>query len=311
RDSMIGSLGAIDPAGLLQSFSSSKKTGLLTVENRDKALVVAFNNGKPTHCRMNRLKGYDAMVEFLVCWTEGIFVFRDKGTTQDLDETCSLDHSMDKILMNSALAQDHFNQILGLLPGGRNTILERVWNFETLWFKIEQRQLQYIDESKVGPQDKKNIVELVNLIDGLSTLDEVIKSYDKWPAHMIVKTVHVLLENKLVNVQQASLFRPLSIFQRIVAELQKSIGRDDNKALLQASLHYVHGDSAAANRFNIDSEGRVSVNLSQVKASGAPVSAVILELRRWMEAYLAYCRRQIDPQVVDHIVAKVVNGQVA
>jgi hypothetical protein len=111
-----------------------------------------------------------------------------------------------------------------------------------------------------------------------------------------------------VNVQQASLFRPLSIFQRIVAELQKTIGRDDNKALLQASLHYVHGDSAASSRFHIDKEGRVSVNLSQVKSSGAPVSAVILELRRWMEAYLAYCRRQIEPSVVDNVVAKVVNG---
>ena len=40
RDSMIGSLGAIDAAGLLQSFSTAKKTGLLTVENRDKALTV-------------------------------------------------------------------------------------------------------------------------------------------------------------------------------------------------------------------------------------------------------------------------------
>jgi hypothetical protein len=310
RDSMIGSLGAIDSAGLLQSFSTAKKTGLLTVENRDKALVVSFNNGKPTHCRMNRLKGYHGMVEFLVCWSEGIFVFRDKGVSQELDDQCSLTQSLDKMLLDSALAQDHVNQVLNLLPGGRNTILERVWNFETLWYKIEQRPLKYLDESTVSEEDKRRIVELVNLIDGLSTLDEVIKSYDQWPTHMIVKTIHLLLDQKLVNIQQASLFRPLSIFQRIVGELQKTIGRDDNKALLQASLHYVHGDSAAANRFNIDSEGRVSVNLSQVKASGAPVSAVILELRRWMEAYLAYCRRQIDPAIVDNIVAKVVNGQV-
>lgn len=308
RDTMIGSLGAIDTAGLLQSFSTGKKTGLLTVENRDKALVVAFRAGRPTHARMNRLRGYDAIVEFLVTWSEGIFVFRDKGSSQELDDTCSLDYSLDKLLLDAALAQDHFNKVLNMLPGGRNTILERVWNFETLWFKIEQRPLHFIDEGTVSSVDKKHIVELVNLIDGLSTLDEVIKSFDKWPAHMIVKSVALMLEHKLVNVQQASLFRPLSIFQRIVAELQKTVGRDDNKALLQASLHYVHGDSAAASRFNIDQEGRVSVNLAQVKASGAPVSAVILELRRWMEAYLAYCRRQIDPQLVDNTVAKVVNG---
>ena len=32
------------------------------------------------------------------------------------------------------------------------------------------------------------------------------------------------------------------------------------------------------------------------------------ELRRWMEAYLAYCRRQMDAQQVDTTVAKVVNS---
>jgi hypothetical protein len=52
----------------------------------------------------------------------------------------------------------------------------------------------------------------------------------------------------------------------------------------------------------------VSVNLSQVKASGTPVSVVLLELRRWMEAYLAYARRQLDPHLVDSLVAKVVHG---
>jgi hypothetical protein len=143
----------------------------------------------------------------------------------------------------------------------------------------------------------------------LSTLDEVIKSFDLWPGYAIIKSVHLLIDQRLVNVQQASLFRPLSVFQRIVSELQKTIGRDDNKALLQASLHYVHGDSPAASRFHIDHEGRVSVNLAQVKTSGTPVSAVLLELRRWMEAYLAYCRRQIDPHIVDNAVAKIVNGQ--
>lgn len=310
RDSMIGSLGAIDTAGLLQSLATAKKTGLLTVENRDKALIVAFTLGKPTHARMNRLKGFDAITEFLVSWSEGIFVFRDKGSSQELDEGCMLKQTLDKLLLDSALYQDQVNQILSLLPAGRNTILERVWNFETLWNKMSSRPLKYLDETPVSDREKQSIVHLANLIDGLSTLDEVIKSFDIWPGYMIIKSVHLLIEQKLVNIQQASLFRPLSVFQRIVSELQKTIGRDDNKALLQASLHYVHGDSPAASRFHIDNEGRVSVNLSQVKSSGTPVSAVLLELRRWMEAYLAYCRRQIDPHIVDNAVAKIVNNNV-
>ncbi len=309
RDSMIGSLGAIEAPGLLQSLSTAQKTGLLTVENRDKALVVSFTNGKPIAAKMNRLRGVEAVTEFVTQWTEGIFVFRDKGTSQELDESCELKRSLDKLLLDSALFKDQVNQILAQLPTGRNTILERVWNFETLWNKLSTKPLKYLDESPVTDKDKQSIQQLANLIDGLSTLDEVIKSFDIWPGYAIIKSVHLLIEHRLVNVQQASLFRPLSVFQRIVSELQKTIGRDDNKALLQASLHYVHGDSPAASRFHIDHEGRVSVNLAQVKTSGTPVSAVLLELRRWMEAYLAYCRRQIDPHIVDNAVAKIVNGQ--
>lgn len=311
RDSMIGSLGAIDSHGLLQSLSTAQKTGLLTVENRDKALIVSFTNGKPTHAKMNRLKGMEAITEFVTSWSEGIFVFRDKGVSTELDDGCELKRSLDKILLDSALYKDQINQILSQLPTGRNTILERVWNFETLWNKMATKDLKYLDESTVTDRDKHGIVQLASLIDGLSTLDEVIKSFDLWPAYAIIKSVHLLIDQRLVNVQQASLFRPLSVFQRIVTELQKTIGRDDNKALLQASLHYVHGDSPAASRFHIDHEGRVSVNLAQVKTSGTPVSAVLLELRRWMEAYLAYCRRQIDPHIVDNAVAKIVNGQPA
>lgn len=309
RDSMIGSLGAIDAHGLLQSLSTAQKTGLLTVENRDKALVVTFTNGKPISAKMNRLKGVEAITEFVTQWSEGIFVFRDKGLSQELDDTCELGRSLDKLLLDSALYKDQVNQILSQLPTGRNTILERVWNFETLWNKLSAKPLKYLDGSLVSDKDKQSIMQLANLIDGLSTLDEVIKSFDLWPGYAIIKSVHLLIDQRLVNVQQASLFRPLSVFQRIVSELQKTIGRDDNKALLQASLHYVHGDSPAASRFHIDHEGRVSVNLAQVKTSGTPVSAVLLELRRWMEAYLAYCRRQIDPHIVDNAVAKIVNGQ--
>lgn len=308
RDSMIGSLGAIDTAGLLQSLCTANKTGILTVENRDKAFTVSYEHGKPTHARLNRLEGYAAITEFLVEWSEGIFVFKDKATSPDLDEQCVLTASLDKILLDSALYQDQLNQVLNALPSGKNTILERVWNFETLWSKVLEKKLAYLDETPVPEEDKRRIVEVAQLIDGLSTLDEVIRSYDSWPCHLILKAIQLLIDNQLVTVQQASLFRPLTIFQKITQEIQQVIGKDDNRAMLEASLHYVHGDSPASNRFNIDAEGRVSVNLSQVKTSGAPVSAVLLELRRWMEAYLAYCRRQSDPKVIDAIVSRIIDS---
>lgn len=310
RDSMIGSLGAIDCAGLLQSISTAKKTGLLTVENRDQAIVVAFHDGKPTHARLGKLRGYEAVVEFLVTWNEGIFVFRDKGVSQELDDQCVLQQSLDRLLLDSALCQDQVASILKDLPGARSAILERIYNFDERWNELRTWPLKYFDETPVSDSDRENILKIARLIDGLTILDEVIKAFDTWPSHMVLKTVRLLLDNRLVNIQQTSLFRPLTVFQRIVAEMQATIGKEDNKALLDASLHYVHGDSSAAQRFHIDFEGRVSVNLSQVKSSNTPVSVVLLELRRWMEAYLAYARRQVDPQLVDNVVAKVVHGTI-
>jgi hypothetical protein len=309
KNSMIGSLGAIDCAGLLQSISTAKKTGTLTVEDRDKSIVIAFHDGKATQAKMGKLRGPDAVVEFLVSWTEGIFVFRDGVPTLDLDEACALKFPLDKMLLDAALYQDNMNQIISMQPGERNVILERVWNFDDV-LKVLARQatLKYFDETPVSERDKEHMPRIGALIDGLTTLDEVVKSYDEWTTHMILKTVQFFIDNKLVQVQQTSLFKPLSVFQKIAGELQQYLGPEDNRTMLEVSLHYVHGDSPAAQRFHIDKDGRVSVNLSQVKASGTPVSVALLELRRWMEAYLAYARRQLDPRTVDGAIARVVQG---
>ncbi|HMY54207.1 MAG TPA: DUF4388 domain-containing protein, partial [Candidatus Obscuribacter sp.] len=300
----------IDTAGLLQSLATAKKTGLLTVDNRDKTIIVAFESGRPTHARLNKLRGYEAMVEFITTWAEGIFVFRDKGRSEELDDTARLSQSLDRLLLDSALYQDQMAQIIAGFPQGRDSILERVWNFEALWIQMHSQPLKYMDESAVLAEDRRRISELAGFIDGLSTLDEVVKSYDNWTTHMIFKGIYLLVQLRLANIQQGSLFRPLTIFQKITEELQPMIGPEDNKMLLNSSLHYVHGDSQAKTRFHIDHEGRISVNLSQMKRSGVPVSAVLLELRRWMEAYLAYCRRQLDSnesKIVDDIVARVIN----
>ena len=308
KNSMIGSLGAIDCAGLLQSISTAKKTGTLQVEDRDKSIVIAFHDGKPTQAKMGNLRGPDAVVEFLVSWSEGIFVFRDGVPTLELDETCALRFPLDKMLLDAALFQDNVNYILKMQPGEGTVILERVWNFDEQWRNLSRLPLKYFDETPVNEKDKEKMPLISGLIDGLTTLDEVVYSFDEWPTHKVLRTIQFFIDNKLVQVQQTSLFKPLTVFQRIAGELQQYLGPEDNRAMLEASLHYVHGDSAAAQRFHIDKEGRVSVNLSQVKASGTPVSVALIELRRWMEAYLAYARRQLDPRTVDGAIARVVQG---
>ncbi len=309
RDSMIGSLGAIDGAGVLQSLATAARTGVLTVENRHKVFSIAFSNGQPTHAKLNRLCGYNAATEFLVEWNEGIFVFKDKASDEDFTDECRLKYSLNKLLLDSALFQDQSKQILNKMPGGKNCVLERVWNFDALWHKIENESMKFGDNTPISKEDKTNIFNLVKLIDGLTTLDEVIRLFDHWPAYMVLRSVEVLFQRNLVIVQKSSLFRPLTIFQKITQELTPIFGPEKNKDLLDSSLHYVHGDSIATKRFHIDHEGRVSVNLSLVKQSGASASAVLLELRRWMEAYLAYCRREVDTTVIDTIVTRVIDSQ--
>lgn len=308
KNSMIGSLGAIDGAGLLQSIATAKKTGTLTVEDRDKSFVVLFKDGRPTHARLGKLKGHDAVTEFLVSWSEGIFVFRDGTVGTSWEDACELRFPLDKLLLDAALFQDNVNQIISMQPGQRNVILERVWNFDVLWPQLAKQPLRFFDETPVLEADKEKMPRVGALIDGLTTLDEVIKTFDEWPTHLVLKTVQLFIDNRLVEVQQTSLFKPLTVFQRMAAELQEVLGAETNRSILEASLHCVHGDSSTAQRFHVDKEGRVSVNVSQVKASNTPVSTVLLELRRWMEAYLAFARRQLDPRVVDSAIARVVQS---
>jgi hypothetical protein len=309
RDAMIGNLGANDTAGLLQSLTTNKKTGLLTVENRERAFVMSFEAGKPMRARMNNLRGPDALTEFLVTWTEGIFVFRDKGASPELDDTCSLSQPLDRTLLDAMVYQDHMSRTLASLPSGRNTILERVWNFEALWTKLVMRPLKYSDDTPVQDADKPHMAQLATVVDGLSSVDDIIKTVDDWPSHMVIKSLQFFIEQRLVNIQQASLLRPFTIFQRIAAELQQEIGLEGNKQMLQTSLYQVHGSSPSAACFDIDDEGRVSLNIAAVKNAGVQISALVVELRRWMEAYLAYCRRRIAPQLVDNTVTRVVNAE--
>ena len=306
RDSIIGSLGASDPSALLQSLAGGNKTGLLTVEKRDKTFIVTFQQGRPMYARLNKLKGYDALIEFLTTWNDGIFVFRDKSSSKELDSDCSLDKPLDRTLIDAAICQDHMMKILASLPHGRNSILERVTNFETLWNTLCQQNIS-IDDIVLSEEEKILVSKLSTLVDGFSTLDDVIKSFDIWPAHKIVKTIKLLVDKNLINIQNASLLRPLSIFQRIVTELQNTIGQEENRQLLILSLQYVHGNSDAASRFIIDTVGRISLNLSQTKYSESSLSSVILELRHWMEAYLVYCKKKIPAEIVDKIVSSVVN----
>jgi len=144
------------------------------------------------------------------------------------------------------------------------------------------------------------------LIDSFSSVDEIVKAFDQWPSHKVLKSVYLLMEHNLVSVQTGNLFGPLSVFQKIISDVESHIGRDANKLILQASLHFVHGESSSADRFQVDQNTRISVNMNHMRKAGEPIATVLVELRQWMEAYLAYCRQKVAPETIDAIVSAAV-----
>lgn len=306
RDSMIGSLAVIDPPGLLQSLNTANKTGLLTCEDREQVLLVAFANGRATHARLNELRGFDALSEFITIWADGIFVFRDKGISAELDKSTELAATLDRVLLDSALYADNINQILGGLPQGRESMLERAKDFDQRFAELSAIKLRYMDEDEVTADDLIKIKELARHANGMSTLNEIVSSYGVWPTHKIFKAIELLMRNELLVQQKASLFRPLSVFQQIVAEMRELIGGETNKVILHSSLHYVFGEAPSKSLFLIDQEGYISVNVSELKNSGTSASSILPELRQWMEAYIAYGRQKVEPAVVDEMVKRIV-----
>ncbi len=306
KDSMMGSLNAIEPSSLLQSLSTAGKSGMLTVENLNNIILIKFSNGKVTHAKYANFKSNDAIVQFLMSWSEGIFIFKDKADNKELDASCKLEGQLDKLLLDCAVLKDEGQKFISELPAGLKTVLERVWNFNEIWTSQRNKTMFYVDGSKIPELDKEKIENLIKLIDGFTTIEEVIKKFNEWSEFKILKAIQFLLFNKLLNIQQASLYQPLSIFQSIVVELKEIIGVKDNKAILEASLYYVHGDSPVSQCFYVDTENRISINLSHVKSANLAMTHVLVDLRKWLEAYIAYCRRHVDETIVDRIVNQTI-----
>lgn len=302
RDSMLGTLGAIEISSLLQSIASGQKTGLLSMEDRGRTALIAFENGRLTHSKLGSLVGMSAMLEVIVSWKEGIFIFRDRASSSELDESCRVAKPLDRLLLDAALAQDQVNQILSIFPNGSETVLEQVFNFEAAWGALSKTNLRYFDDTPVGPGDIQMLHRIATSFDGLSTVNELCRRLQEYPGFLIIKGTYLLLESGLLMVQQASFFRVLSMFQTVINQIQKQVPLNDNLMLLKKSLYYVHGDSSTATRFKINEQtARVGIDLNETRKAGIPVSTIISDLKRWMQSYNAYCKKLIGPAQVDAI----------
>lgn len=97
---LTGHLGPIEPAGLLQSVSLSRLTGVLKVDDGPNSILVLFDFGKPTHARMGKLKGQRAIRSFVMEWDSGLFQFFKGSNIEKLDEDCAVRKPLDRLLID-------------------------------------------------------------------------------------------------------------------------------------------------------------------------------------------------------------------
>jgi hypothetical protein len=103
-------LSSCSAPNLLQSFALSKETGLFTAKDKDNSFFAIFDKGNLTHARLDQEKGYDAVIDFVVNWSEGTTDFEEDITASSavdakgksiFNSHCAIKVPLDCMLMDA------------------------------------------------------------------------------------------------------------------------------------------------------------------------------------------------------------------
>ncbi len=200
NDFITGRLASVDTASLLQSLASGQETGLLTVENKDKIFVANFFHGKLTHARLNPiLKGKDALIEFIISWTEGEFNFRRGAISKNLSDTCLVGQNLDRVLLDAALIEDQVDKFFKQLSNGSNTVFERIVDSPAEFMKP---YLDFLPTDAAMQEISRSILfSLFPLIDGTLTVDALMEDTGAglYPKYAVIRALDFLLKHGLIK----------------------------------------------------------------------------------------------------------------
>ncbi len=201
-----GSLDVFDPAALMQSLSISRKSGILTVTHPEGKMFWCFlENGKPVKARMGKFTGPAAIIEFLVLFDSGEFSFSDLTSVdrQTLDDIGKLPKSFDvpgsleRALMDGALARDHFTSAMALI---KETALF-VWPQPIAKNGDGFAKLKELKEPP-SPEEEKAMKEIINLANGKIQLKLIFERLDNLPTHTLWRGAALLLENDMIQLKK-------------------------------------------------------------------------------------------------------------
>jgi len=200
-----GELGVFDAAGLLQSISTSQKTGVLTVSSGDgRQLWMLFENGKPIQARMGKMQGNAAIVEFIVTYEDGAFNFQERAQggrdtkLPKLGDEFNVSKTLDRCLMDGALAQDNFNASRKIVPS--SDILVRPVQQPEFDQRIAAiKQLK--EDDQPTPDEWTNMQEICKRADGSKTLTQIFKMMEPTPVYLSWRAAALLVQHGMVQTK--------------------------------------------------------------------------------------------------------------
>jgi GGDEF domain-containing protein len=190
RSAMVGELGVLEASTLLQSINTSQKTGLLSVDGGvNRVFLAAFNEGKLTHAQLGPFNGMDAAVEFIVHFKTGKFKFNQTATAAEIPAAAT--PSMERCLMEAALAEDNLNMARKGLQGKSNIVVRAIDNPEG-WEAVAQNK-------DITDKERQAMKEICQYATGNETLDQIWRRFENMPTHMKWQASYLLVTNKLVE----------------------------------------------------------------------------------------------------------------
>lgn len=201
-----GSLDVFDPAALMQSLSISRKSGILTVTHPEGKMFWCFlENGRPTKARMGKFTGPQAIIEFLVLFESGEFSFSDltsidRQTLDDigkLPKTFDVPGSLERALMDGALARDHFTSAHTLI---KETALY-VWPTPSAKNGEGFAAMKALKDPP-SPEEEKAMKEILAIANGKIQLKLIFEKLDNLPTHTLWRGAALMVEHEMIQLKK-------------------------------------------------------------------------------------------------------------
>jgi diguanylate cyclase (GGDEF)-like protein len=192
-----GELGVLDCAGLLQSIATSQKTGLLSVQDdTGRQLLVSWEKGRPKQAKLDQIVGVPAIIEFVVTFETGTFTFQQRANSAIENAGQEIGDSLERILMEGALAEDHVRAAKRLIPN-MELLVRAVPGIENAY-----RWLRLQEDREVTKDELTVMRTLIKLADGNKSLTKIFVEMKDSPSYIIWRAAGVLVENRLLQVKK-------------------------------------------------------------------------------------------------------------